>query len=100
MFYTIKGQVLQEFTKAKYFGITITDDLQWYTHIANITKKANSNLAFLCQNLKDAPPKVKETAYLSLVCSLLEYRCTMWDPHLRKDIDAIEMVQRRAACMV
>ena len=100
MFYTIKGQVLQEVTKAKYLGITITDDLQWSTHIANITKKANSNLAFLRRNLKDAPPKVKETAYLSLVRSLLEYSCTVWDPHLRKDTDAIEMVQRRAARMV
>ena len=32
--------------------------------------------------------------------STLEYSCTIWDPHLKKDIKAIEAVQRRAARFV
>ena len=36
-------------------------------------------------------------AYTHLVRPLLEYALCVWDPYLAKDINAIEMVQRRAA---
>jgi len=62
--------------------------------------KANSTLGFIKRNLKYAPKTLKVTAYKSLVRSKLEYGCTVWDPHLKKDIDKIEMVQRRAARFV
>jgi hypothetical protein len=39
----------------------------------------------------------EKTAYISLVRSLFDYSSTVWDPHLQKDIDRIENVQRRAA---
>ena len=31
---------------------------------------------------------------------VLEYACPIWDPHLRKDVDLLERVQRRAARFV
>ena len=98
--YTISGQILKEVAKAKYLGVAISDDLQWSGHVSAITKKANSTLAFLRRNLKNAPPKVKETAYFSLVRSVIEYSASVWDSHLQKDINTIEMVQRRAARIV
>jgi len=95
--YTTKGQALQEVNKARYLGVIISNDLQSSTHVSTITKKANSSPGFLRRNLKNAPPKLKEIAYFSLVRSVVEYSATVWDPHLCKDKDALEMVQRRAA---
>ena len=43
---------------------------------------------------------VKETTYRSLVQPVLEYSCTIWDPHLSQDIAHLEAVQRRAARFV
>jgi len=62
----------------------------------HITKRANQSLGFLCRNLSAAFQSVKEKAYLTYVCLKLEFASTVWNPHHQKDIQAIEMVQRRA----
>ena len=46
-FYHLDGEILQEVNSSPYLGITISNDLQWKTHITNIVKKANSTLGFL-----------------------------------------------------
>ena len=58
---------------AKYFGVTLSNDLEWSKHIATKTNKANSKLSFLCRNLMGCPEKLKQTAYFSLICSSMEY---------------------------
>ena len=68
---------------AKYFGVTLSNDLEWSKHIATKTNKANSKLSFLCRNLMGCPEKLKQTAYFSLICS-----------------DKDERVHRRAARFV
>ena len=40
---------------------------------------------------------MKSTAYLSLVCPILEYSSSVWDPYLFSDIQSIKKVQRHAA---
>ena len=60
-----------------------------------VVNKANSVLGFLQCNLKYCPPKVKANCYKSLVISILEYACTIWSLRFQKDINSIEMVQRR-----
>ena len=47
-------------------------------------KKADSTLGFLRRNLKACPPKLRETAYFSLVRSSLEYSSAVWDPFRQK----------------
>ena len=45
---------------------------------------------------------VKQTciSYISLVRSTLEYAASVWDPHLAKDINKLENIQRRLAKFV
>ena len=74
--------------------------LEWEAHINKITSKANSTLGFLRRNLKASPPKLRETAYFSLVRSSLEYSSAVWDPFRQKDIDKLEKIQRSAARFV
>ena len=54
-------------------------------------------LGFLRRNLKTKNIGIKQGAYTSLVRPLLEYSCTIWDPHTADKIHKIEKVQNSAA---
>ena len=92
-FYTLCGTVLQHVSEAKYFGVTLSDNLQWSKHISNLSVKASSTR----WNLSQCPQALREQAYISLIRSHLEYCSAIWDPYLVKDIDSLETIQRRAA---
>jgi hypothetical protein len=95
--YILHGHQLEQVTSAKYLGVTISSDLRWNVHIANICKRANSTLSFLKRNINISNPKVKENAYEALVRPTMEYACTTWDPYQQNNRHSLEMVQRRAA---
>jgi hypothetical protein len=42
---------LESVDKAKYLGVTISEDLKWESQINNICGKANKTLGFLRRNL-------------------------------------------------
>ena len=48
--YKLHGHILQVVDSAKYLGVTVSDDLQWKTHIENVTAKVSRNLGFLRRN--------------------------------------------------
>ena len=101
-FYTLGGQILASVSEAKYLGVTLSNNYgsrssQWKAHILDMTSRANQRLGFLRRNLRGCPYKLRETAYLALVRSSLEYCGAIWDPTVKGEIDRIEAVQRRAA---
>ena len=98
--YTLKGETLANVSSTPYLGVCLCETLKWEAHINKITSKVNSTLVFLRRNLKACPPKLRETAYFSLVRSSLEYSSAVWDPFRQKDIDKLEKIQRSAARFV
>ena len=85
---------------AKYLGLNIHKSLKWNDHINQVTKKANSTLAFLRRNLHHCPRPTKSLCYLTLIRPLTEYSAVIWDLHTAENIRKLEMIQRRAARMV
>ncbi|MCG7865740.1 MAG: hypothetical protein JAY74_05120 [Candidatus Thiodiazotropha taylori] len=98
--YYVHSQKLATKSDAKYLGVTISSDLSWSKHTDNVTKKANSTMAFLRRNIRSAPQAAKETAYKTYVKPTLEYANTVWAPHTETDTQKLEMVQRRAVRFV
>jgi len=99
-FYQLDQHILQQVEETQYVGVKNSDSLKFGPHISKIAKKAkkaNSTLGFLRKNLKHCPATCRMTAFLALVRSTLEYSSVVWDPHLTKDIDRLERVQRQAA---
>jgi hypothetical protein len=61
-----------------------TKDMNWDTHINNITSKANKIIGFLRRNLPIQNTETKTLAYKSMVRSNLEYCASVWSPHTEK----------------
>ena len=95
--YTLGGEVLSVVEQHPYLGITISDRLNWNSHIQSICGKANRALGFVRRNLHACRRSTKLEAYRSLVRPLLEYSSSVWDPHTKLNIDRLEAVQRRGA---
>ena len=91
--YTLEGTVLKNVESIKYLGVTIINDLRWNTHVRNICTKANRTLGFLRRNLYACPQEVKEAAYKGLVCPVLEYIGSVWDPSGEGLQNELEKVQ-------
>jgi hypothetical protein len=68
--------------------------------VDKVTAKANKTLGLLRRNLKTDNHNVKVKAVNTLVRPVLDYASSVWDPHLQKDIDKIQSVQRRSARFV
>ena len=69
-------------------------------HVSNVCTKANQTLGFLRRNLYACPQEVKEAAYKGLVCLVLEYSGSVWDPSGVGLQNELEKVQNRAAKFV
>ena len=83
---------LAKVSSVRYLGVQINSDLSWSTHIANLCNKVRRLIGLLYRRFyKNADAK---TLYKTFIRSHLEYCCIVWDPHLVKDAEALEKVQR------
>ena len=95
--YFLYKQELKAVPNTKYLGVTVSADLRWNTHISNIRNKAMASLRFLRRNLNISSVPIKTRAYFSYVRPQLEYASIVWDPFTQKNVNMLEMVQRRSA---
>ena len=95
--YFLHNQELEITNCARYLGVDISQNLSFNSHIDRITASANKSLGFLRRNLKVKDTKIKTVAFQAMVRPVLEYCSSCWDPYTQKNINKIEMVQRRAA---
>ena len=95
--YKLHGTELNSAETAKYLGVTISKDLNWKSHIENVSAKASNTLKFIKRNVQTNNQKLKETAYNTYVRPQLEYCAPVWHPWQQKFSAKIERVQRAAA---
>lgn len=90
-------QVVQ---KMRDLGVIITSDFKNSAQCQNASTKAYRELFRLKNTLTCKSPEVFMPLYKSIVRPHLEYCVQAWAPHLTKDIELLEKVQRRATNMV
>jgi len=75
-------------------GVMVSSDLSWRGHLSNMVTRARSTLSWVFSVFKTREKTVMTTLYKSLVRSLLEYCCPLWDPVKVTEIQLLEGVQR------
>ena len=93
----VSGSSLERVSSYKYLGIVISSDLSWSNHIKGIASKARKQVGLLYRRFyKHAHQDTLRALYVALIRPHLEYGVPVWDPHLLKDINVLEAVQRFA----
>ena len=80
----------------QYLGFTYTSNLQWDLHYKSIISKAYKMFYVLRHTFTTTSLTARKRLYFTLVRSHLVYCSPLWRPHLIKDIERFETVQRRA----
>ena len=96
----MNGTPLQPVDHHLYLGVYIHHKLSWQPQVDYICSKANRILGFLWRNLRGSPKTLRETSYLHFVLPILDYCCSIWDPHHQSSVHKLEMIQHRAARFV
>ena len=95
MLYKVSSDnVLYPVSDVRDLGVMVSSDLSWSKHIGSMVSKARSTLSWMLSVFKTRERTIMTTLYKSLIRSLLEYCCPLWNPSKVTEIQLLEGVQR------
>ena len=98
--YSLFNKPLMVSEKERDLGVIVDNKLKFSEQCDAAVSKANSALGMIKRNVVSRNHKTITKFYKALVRPKLEYCVQAWRPYLRKDIDKIERVQRRATKLI
>ncbi|MCP4269647.1 MAG: hypothetical protein GY777_29425, partial [Candidatus Brocadiaceae bacterium] len=98
--YNMSNNKLKTTTNVKDLGVTVSHNLKFSQQVTESVNKANRMLGFINRNFTYRSKDIILPLYTSLVRPHLEYAVQFWAPHLQKDINKLEAVQRRATKLI
>ena len=94
--YDINSVPLTKVSSHKHFGVTLSSDLSWKSHVLPVVAKANRILGLLKRTFGRCSEAIK-MGYISMVRPMIEYACPVWNPHQQYLSDKLERIQRNAS---
>lgn len=98
--YEMNGRKLKASTTERDLGVVISDTGKPSEQCLTAANKANSVLGVIKRNIRSRNKAVIVRLYKTLVRPKLEYCVQAWNPFLKKDIEVLEKVQKRATRLV
>ena len=81
-------------------GVIVTNDFEVAKQCNKAASKGNQKLGMIRRTFTCKNKNIMTKLYKSIVRPSLDYCVQAWRPHLKKDIDALERVQKRATRMI
>jgi hypothetical protein len=98
--YVLGNNNLKSSNKEKDLGIIMDNSFKFSEQCNTAIKNANRTLGLIKRTIKSRNKEVIIKLYKALVRPKLEYCVQAWRPFLKKDIDNLERVQRRATKII
>ena len=91
----LEDKIISEVNQCMDLGLLVDNTLQFTNHIDKMVVKAHrcANLILRCFQSRNRDSLL--AGFKAYVRSTVEYNSVVWSPHLIKDIEAVEKVQRR-----
>ena len=100
MNYEMGGTILSKTEKEKGLGVTMNASMKVSEQCRIAASKGNQILGMIRRIITYKEKSLIVPLYKAIVRPHLEYCIQAWDPHLRKDIDMLEKIQRRATKLI
>ena len=98
--YSLGGVTLEAIDVERDLGILLQKDLKVSNQCTKVVRTANRVLGMIYRTFTSRTQDIVLKLYKSLVRPHLEYAIQAWRPHLQRDMNAIEKIQRRATRMI
>jgi hypothetical protein len=98
--YEMGGCKLKQSVAERDLGVIISNDGKASEQCLLAAKKANCMLGMIKRNIKSRSKDIIVRLYKTLIRPKLEYCVQIWRPHLSKDMDVLEKVQKRATKLI
>jgi ribonuclease P/MRP protein subunit RPP40 len=98
--YKMGEKILKTSEQEKDLGVIMHSNGKTSEQCGQAVKKANAVLGMIKRNITFKSKDNIVRLYKSLVRPRLEYCVQVWNPYLRKDVDKLERVQRRATKLI
>ena len=96
MNYEMGGTILSKTVKEKDLGVTMNANMIVSEQCRIAASKGNQVLGIIRRNITYTEKSLIVPLYKAIVRPHLEYCIHAWNPHLRKDVDMLEKLQRGA----
>ena len=100
MNYEMGGTILSKTVKEKDLGVTMNANMKVSEQCRIAASKGNQVLGMIRRNITYKEKSLIIPLYKAIVRPHLEYCIQAWNPHLRKDVDMLEKIQRRATKLI
>ena len=100
MNYEMGGTILSTTVKEKDLGVTMDANMKVSEQCRIAASKANQVPGMIRRNITYKDKSLIVPLYKAIVRPHLEYCIQAWSPYLRKDIDMLEKIQRRATKLI
>ena len=100
MNYEMGGTILSKTVKEKDLGVTMNANMKVSEQCRIAASKGNQVLGMIRRKITYKEKSLIIPLYKAIVRPHLEYCIQAWNPHLRKDVDMLEKIQRRATKLI
>ena len=100
MNYEMGGTILSKTVKEKDLGVTMNANMKVSEQCRIAASKGNQVLGMIRRNITYKEKSLIIPLYKAIVRPHLEYCIQAWNPHLMKDVDMLEKIQRRATKLI